>query len=51
MKVAVTGGAGFIGSYLCEALANLGRDVTIHDNLSSELETIFENSLSQEASN
>jgi len=32
---AVTGGAGFIGSYLCEALANLGRDVTILDNLSS----------------
>ena len=31
----MTGGAGFIGSNLCEALANLGRDVTILDNLSS----------------
>jgi len=35
LKATVTGGAGFIGSYLCEALANLGRDVTILDNLSS----------------
>ena len=34
-KVAVTGGAGFIGSYLCEALASLGRDVVVLDNLSS----------------
>jgi len=34
-KVAVTGGAGFIGSHLCEALAELGHDVTILDNLSS----------------
>ena len=31
----VTGGAGFIGSHLCEALTNLGQNVTILDNLSS----------------
>ena len=35
LKATVTGGAGFIGSYLCEALASLGGDVTILDNLSS----------------
>jgi len=34
-EVTVTGGAGFIGSHLCGALANLGQDVTILDNLSS----------------
>jgi len=33
--VTVTGGAGFIGSHLCEALTNLGQNVTILDNLSS----------------
>jgi UDP-glucose 4-epimerase len=34
-KVLVTGGAGFIGSYLCEKLASLGSYVVIFDNLSS----------------
>jgi UDP-glucose 4-epimerase len=34
-KVAVTGGAGFIGSHLCESLANLGHDVVVLDNLST----------------
>ena len=34
-NILVTGGAGFIGSHLCETLANLGRDITIIDNLSS----------------
>ena len=34
-KVAITGGAGFVGSHLCEALAEHGHDVTILDNLSS----------------
>jgi len=35
LKATVTGGAGFIGSRLCEALAKLGRQVAILDNLSS----------------
>lgn len=34
-KVLVTGGAGFIGSYLCEKLASLGSYVVIFDNFSS----------------
>lgn len=34
-RVLVTGGAGFIGSHLCEALANRGHSVVVVDNLSS----------------
>lgn len=33
-KVLITGGAGFIGSFLAHKLVKLGRDVTIVDNLS-----------------
>lgn len=32
MRVVVTGGAGFIGSHLCEALLAEGHDVTVVDN-------------------
>ena len=32
MKVLVTGGAGFVGSHLCERLVNEGHDVTSIDN-------------------
>ncbi|MEK9940367.1 MAG: UDP-glucuronic acid decarboxylase family protein, partial [Methylotenera sp.] len=32
MKVLVTGGAGFLGSHLCERLLNLGHDVLCVDN-------------------
>ena len=35
MKVFITGGAGFIGSHLCDALVAEGREVTILDNLST----------------
>ncbi len=35
MKCLVTGGAGFIGSWLCEKLYNEGHDVTVIDNFLS----------------
>lgn len=35
LNVTVTGGAGFLGSHLCEVLASRGEDVIILDNLSS----------------
>ena len=35
MKVFITGGAGFIGSHLCDALVARGEEVTILDNLST----------------
>jgi len=45
-KVLITGGAGFIGSHLCEAMLNLGWEVIALDNLySGKLENLtkFEN--------
>ena len=35
MRVLITGGAGFIGSHLCDALVVEGEEVTILDNLST----------------
>ena len=35
MRVFITGGAGFIGSHLCDALVAEGKEVTILDNLST----------------
>lgn len=35
MRVLVTGGAGFIGSHACKALAAAGHDIVVYDNLSS----------------
>ena len=37
MKIVVTGGAGFIGSHLCDALIGNSHEVAIIDNLSSGL--------------
>ena len=34
-KVLITGGAGFIGSYLTEELVNCGKEVIVYDNFSS----------------
>jgi UDP-glucose 4-epimerase len=35
MRVFITGGAGFIGSHLCDALVARGEEVIILDNLST----------------
>ena len=32
MNILVTGGAGFIGSHLCERLLSLGHDLAVVDN-------------------
>ncbi len=37
MKVLVTGGAGFIGSHIADALARRGDEVVVYDNLSTGL--------------
>lgn len=38
MRVLITGGAGFIGSHLCDVLVTEGRNVSILDNLSTGTE-------------
>ena len=35
MRVLITGGAGFIGSHLCDSLVAAGSEVNILDNLST----------------
>ncbi|MSO29108.1 MAG: NAD-dependent epimerase/dehydratase family protein, partial [Candidatus Planktophila sp.] len=35
MRVFITGGAGFIGSHLCDALLKEGHQVSILDNMST----------------
>ena len=37
MKVLITGGAGFIGSHLCDDLVELGYEVTVIDNLDRQV--------------
>jgi UDP-N-acetylglucosamine 4-epimerase len=45
-KILVTGGAGFIGSNLCEALINLGHEVVCLDNFSTGKMTNIEHLIS-----
>jgi dTDP-L-rhamnose 4-epimerase len=47
MNVLITGGAGFIGSYLCERLFADGHSVTILDNLSPQIHHNWEGSFFQ----
>ena len=35
MRILVTGGAGYIGSHTCKALAHQGHTVVTYDNLST----------------
>ena len=37
MKILVTGGAGFIGSALCQSLLNSGHSLIVVDNLSAQI--------------
>ena len=39
MRILVTGGAGFVGSHLCERLLADGHDVIAMDNLVTGLQT------------
>lgn len=47
-KILVTGGAGFIGSHLCEKLVNEGNEVTCLDNLFTGSKTNIEHLLEKE---
>ena len=42
MKVLITGGAGFIGSNLCEYLLENGHEVCCSDNFATIIAKIFE---------
>jgi len=48
MRALVTGGAGFIGSHLVDALIDRGDEVTVVDNLSSGKEANLESALASE---
>ena len=49
MKILVTGGAGFIGSHLCEQLLAQGHSVTAYDNLLLGRETNLRNCLGKKS--
>ena len=44
-NILITGGAGFIGSRLCEKLYNKGYNITVLDNLSEQIHGTIESSL------
>ena len=44
-RIAITGGAGFIGSHLTDLLLSLGHEVVIVDNLFTGRKTNFEHNL------
>ena len=46
-KILITGGAGFIGSYLCEKLYDLGYEIILLDNLSQQIHPNYEGSFLQ----
>ena len=44
-RIAITGGAGFIGSHLTDLLLSLGHEVVVVDNLFTGRKTNFEHNL------
>ena len=47
-RILVTGGAGFIGSHLCERLVNEGHDVICIDNCEKKKKIVFVNIVTNE---
>jgi UDP-glucose 4-epimerase len=41
MKIVVIGGAGYIGTHVCELLARHNHDVIVYDNFSTSKESQF----------
>lgn len=50
MKILITGGAGFVGSHLTDALVSRGHDVTVYDNFEPQVHTMEPDYLNEGAS-